>query len=150
MIPSFYNHDLLKQALAVAKKTHETQLYGNGEDYFSAHIIKIVDYLAEHHESCMIQIIGALHDIYEDTNISREEIVKQFGVTVDGAVFVLTRQKDKEDYFNYIRRIRFVDMCKTVKLADLACNYKASVEKRMTSFEKRYSKAILILLGYAE
>jgi len=146
-IESFYNEKLFLEALDFAQTAHKGQLYGINEDYYTAHILKVVEELSG--ESYLVKIVGALHDVYEDTLVAREELINLFGYIVNLCVFKLTRQKS-EEYFDYIRRIKQSNnsVCIKVKLADAHCNYKASVLKGFESKEKRYTKAMFILLGY--
>jgi (p)ppGpp synthase/HD superfamily hydrolase len=148
MIYTFYDDKLLAKAMDFSRKAHARQTYTVKGDYYDAHIKKVVYQLLIHHESYLAQVVGALHDIYEDTPVSREEIVKLFGNEVDELVWELTKQND-ETYFDYIRRVKQTELCKVVKLEDASCNYRASVISGSTSLIQRYAHAMLILLGYA-
>lgn len=145
---TIYTTELVTEALNFARKAHAKQTYTSGYDYFDAHIIKVVNQLSKNGESNLGRIIGALHDVYEDTGVTRDEILEHFGGAVDEAVWCLTREKDKESYFDYIRRVKQNNICKKVKTEDVGCNYKASIASGDKSKQSRYAKALLILLGW--
>ena len=141
-----YTREDLKRALAVSKQVHSGQLYGD-KDYFTEHIRGVVKNLHDIASPEIVLIIGALHDVYEDTDITREQIIHDFGEDIDDYIWVLTRQKD-EQYFDYIRRVKNNWIARTVKIADVEFNLKASALSGDKSRQDRYEKALLILMGY--
>jgi len=141
-----YTEQDVERALAFAKEAHKGQLYGT-KDYFESHIKDVWYQLLIHGASYLEQIVGALHDIYEDTGVTRERLIGEFGITVDNYVFQLTRDKG-ETYFEYVRRVKGVELCKKVKLEDATCNYHASLLCENEKWQGKYSRAMLILLGY--
>ena len=62
-----------------------------------------------------------LHDVIEDTDITLEELEKNFPVEIIDVLKLLTHKKG-EDYFEYIKRIKEDPAAKAVKLADIAHN----------------------------
>jgi (p)ppGpp synthase/HD superfamily hydrolase len=141
-----YTEEDVSLALSFASKAHAGQLYGS-KDYFTEHIMGVVNRLMEKISSARTLIVGALHDIYEDTDITREEIISIFGEDIDECVWILTRQEN-EEYFDYIRRVKNNAVAKNVKLEDVTFNYRASELMQNVSMQMRYGKALLILLGY--
>ena len=148
MLPrSFYNEELVQKSLEVAMVAHAGQKYGD-RPYFDAHILKVWEALVNHHRSYMVQVAGILHDTIEDTSITFEELAEKFGEQIAGIVLFLSRDKEKETYFDYIRRIKENELCTQIKMEDVVCNLKASVLSEDASKIKRYTKALLILMGY--
>ncbi len=96
------------------------------------------------------KIIGLLHDVIEDTNMTAEDLKEAgFAMEIIEAIQILTR-KDNEDYREYIDRIvasNNIDAL-NVKLADLNHNMDISriknpTIKDMDRVEKRYRPAYI-------
>lgn len=98
------------------------------------------------------QVGAVLHDVLEDTDIGKVEVVAHFGLDIFAIVETLTR-RDGEQYFDYIKRIRPHPTAKAIKIADLCDNMnparmnailnedKETIMKRF----KKYQKALKIL-----
>jgi (p)ppGpp synthase/HD superfamily hydrolase len=134
------------KALEFARKAHAGQTYTVEGDYFDAHIKRVWYQLLIQGATNIEQVVGILHDVYEDTAVSRLEITELFGYTVDDLVWQLSR-KEEETYFDYIRRVKENETCRKVKIADAGCNHKASVISGNISLMGRYTYALLILQG---
>jgi len=103
------------------------------------------------------KLIALLHDVLEDTDTKREDLIKLgYSEHVVSSVEVLTR-KNKEDYNDYIERIiasNNIDAL-NVKLADLNHNMDISRIKNPTvkdfdRIEKRYRPAYIKILNKLE
>lgn len=73
--------EALRQSYVVAKDAHEGQTRSSGEPYI-IHPVAVARILAEmrlDHETLMAAL---LHDVIEDTEVSKEELANQFGDTV--------------------------------------------------------------------
>jgi guanosine-3',5'-bis(diphosphate) 3'-pyrophosphohydrolase len=73
--------EALRQSYVVAKDAHEGQTRSSGEPYI-IHPVAVARILAEmrlDHETLMAAL---LHDVIEDTEVSKEELAAQFGDTV--------------------------------------------------------------------
>lgn len=68
-------------------------------------------------------IVGLLHDIFEDTDCTVQELV-DVGCydKILNAIKAITRRKDEEYYFDFIKRVSKNELAKTVKIADLENN----------------------------
>ncbi len=96
------------------------------------------------------KLIGLLHDTLEDTEMTREELLKLgYSEHIVSSIEVLTR-KEKEDYSDYIDRIVASNNkdALNVKLADLNHNMDISRIKKPTvkdfdRIEKRYRPAYI-------
>lgn len=88
---------LILLALRLAKLAHEGQKRDEGDPYV-IHPIRIANTLLYDLDIINCEMISAalLHDVVEDTEISIEEIEKQFGIRIAEFVDALTRDKDKE------------------------------------------------------
>jgi len=77
--------------------------------------------------------VALLHDILEDTNVTFNELAKEFGIAVAGCVFALTKDKDypkKKRMANSLERIKkFPKEIWAVKLADRITNLQPPPKK---------------------
>ena len=124
-------------ALEFATKWHKGQKRSDGKDYIT-HPIAVAEIAMELFreqwwENCAeydlsdweteLYITAVLHDVVEDTDVTIEELEREFGYSVARDVQSLSRVKD-ETYFSFIQRL--VDygsiFALFVKLADLRHN----------------------------
>lgn len=79
--------EFIKRAYVMAEKSHEGQFRTSGEPYIN-HPIQVAGILAELQMDPETVAAGFLHDVVEDTEISREDIIREFGdevaMLVDG------------------------------------------------------------------
>jgi GTP diphosphokinase / guanosine-3',5'-bis(diphosphate) 3'-diphosphatase len=73
--------DIIYQAYRLAKSAHKGQKRHSGDDYIS-HPVAVARILAEMHMDPTTIMAGLLHDVIEDTNISKQTITEQFGEAV--------------------------------------------------------------------
>lgn len=70
--------DLVRRAYAMAARAHEGQVRKSGEPYL-IHPMSVAQILAELHFEPAVIAAGLLHDVLEDSDITREEIREAFG-----------------------------------------------------------------------
>src|SRR3989344_5212929 len=79
---------LIGRAYGFAEKAHTDQKRKSGEPYFN-HVLATAETLAKWHLDDDAIAAGLLHDVVEDTPVTREELVKEFNeeiaFLVDGA-----------------------------------------------------------------
>ncbi|PIC57917.1 (p)ppGpp synthetase [Sporosarcina sp. P12(2017)] len=79
--------EFIKRAYVMAEKSHEGQFRTSGEPYIN-HPIQVAGILAGLQMDPETVAAGFLHDVVEDTDISREDIIREFGdevaMLVDG------------------------------------------------------------------
>ena len=63
-------------------------------------------------------IAALLHDVVEDTDITLDDLAKEFPKDVIDALKLLTHQKGVP-YMDYVAKIKTNDIAKAVKIADL-------------------------------
>ena len=109
-------------------------------------------HLAESMDDELSCCAALLHDTVEDTDVTLEDLVKDFPAQVVEAVRLLTHDP-QEDYFEYVRRIRNNSIALKVKLADLSHNTDESrfagvavPKERIGLLRDKYTKAKAILL----
>ena len=117
------------------KQNHKGQKRKQGTPYY-LHPFAVADILKEKGFNEDYQAAGLLHDTLEDTNATKEEIMKLSSKEILDTVILLTKEKgyNMQDYYN---RIINNDMAKMVKLAD---RYHNLTESTMTNilFKKKY------------
>ena len=158
---------LVEKAKSLAKEKHEgmTDKYGNP---YIEHLERVAsrvremeyDFVDETSEIELYVATAYLHDIVEDTNITREELSAAFGEVVIAAIFKLTRDKGMT-YAAYIDRIveplppifdlnpfesLVIKIAKVVKLADLL-DHVSGPTACPPSLKKRYEKSLYRLIS---
>lgn len=149
--------DYVKKAKEIAQVAHMYQKRRNGEDYFDAHIQKVVDLVHERRSKLTVEwgsmymlplVVSAayLHDTVEDTSVTLDFIKKEFPEVVHTMVDALTRRK-KETYFDFIMRIK--NSCygaKYIKICDIIQNMSDFKEEdKMGSLYSKYELSKYIL-----
>lgn len=92
--------------------------------------------------------IALLHDIFEDTDTTEDELLTYVTPFVIDVVKILTRKKD-ESYMDYIKRIAVDKTATEIKLYDLKDNMDITRLKKITDEDvnrlKKYHKAFKFL-----
>ena len=115
--PKHYEY-LLRLAEEVATKAHEGQLDKAGVAYIY-HPRTVASYCS----SIEAKIVGWLHDVIEDTDVTIEELrEKGFDDFLLEALDCVTKPKAYYDEGIYYERIKKNELAKEVKLADLKHN----------------------------
>lgn len=119
MIASQYKsgRDMIIAAQSLAKKAHAGQTDKAGADYYSGHLSTV----ANNTNSLYGTVVGYLHDILEDTDVTEEELLSLFPLEIVEAVSVMTHRKG-ESYDDYIARVKKNPIAREVKMADLMNN----------------------------
>jgi (p)ppGpp synthase/HD superfamily hydrolase len=127
----------LNLAEALAEFAHAGQVDRQGAPY--------IDHVRRVYKACRglsedQQIAALLHDVVEDTTISRQTILNLFGRRVHDLVDVLTRYPDWS-YKDYIDRITHTPDAIHIKLADLLDNLDESRGPIPGELRQRYIRA---------
>ncbi len=89
-----YNPDaevaLLERCYRFAQEAHEGQKRKSGEPYFT-HCVKTAEILVELHLDTHTICAGLMHDVLEDTGITREELQVRFGANIANLVEGVTK-----------------------------------------------------------
>jgi len=132
-----------RKAMKIAYDAHHGQLDKSGVPYVY-HPIHLAEQM-QTEEEC---IVALLHDVVEDTNITFEQLEKEFSETVIQALRLLTHD-DSVDYMDYVRNLKDNPIAKNVKLADLHHNSDVTrldeISEKDKLRNKKYSEAIKIL-----
>jgi len=138
--------ELTNKAMKIAYKAHHGQVDYNGIPYIF-HPIHLAEQMDEEVACCA----ALLHDVAEDTDVTLEELAKEFPSEVIEVLKLLTHEKET-DYFDYVRAIKANPIAVKVKLADLAHNSDQSrcvgsglTEERLAYWKEKYAKATQLL-----
>lgn len=134
---------MTKKAMRIAYEAHHLQ-YDKTNIPYIYHPIMV----AQMQEDEITTTIALLHDVVEDTNITLEDLAKEFPDIVIEALALLTHEKN-EDYFDYVKRIKNNPYAKAVKLADLKHNSDITrlevIDEKASNRLKKYQKAMQLL-----
>lgn len=131
-------------AYNVAKNYHKDQKYGGDKDYVDYHLAQVVNIVTSFTDDSTTQVIAWLHDILEDTYISKETIANKFGNYVAEQVQTLTRPQGHKDYAEKQYQLNLKSCTKDVamvKIADIIANLSNIGTKRGDT--KEYAKTKL-------
>lgn len=133
-----YFLELSKQ---LAKEYHKGQVDKAEIDYFSGHVMSVVNGVSTVEE----KIVAYLHDTLEDTELSYLDLmVLGFSDKVINGVIFITKDK-KESYEDYLKHVKSNELSRAVKLSDLTNNMDLSRLKKITEVDKKrlekYKKA---------
>ncbi len=84
--------ELIRRAYKYAEEAHRGQLRRSGEPYIT-HPVAVATILAELQLDAVTLAAALLHDVVEDTKVTDEEIVRQFGAEVAALVDGVTKLK---------------------------------------------------------
>lgn len=133
----------IKKAINIAYNAHMGQNDKFGIPYIF-HPVHLAE-LMETEDECIVAI---LHDVVEDTDVTFEQLEKEFSHRVIEALKLLTHDK-KVPYEEYITNLKDDCIAKKVKLADLKHNSDITRLNHLTPKDiirnKKYEKAIKIL-----
>lgn len=129
------DQSLVDKAKAFAQYYHTWQLYGDGNDYFFAHLVPVAQKAMElaqplHLDLFAVEIFAYLHDVLEDCEQVTPDMVKEtFGEEILDGVLLLSNRiasipdsaKTPDAYFSAIGAAR--PEVKIVKIADRNINY---------------------------
>ena len=126
--------ELTIRAMNLAYAAHHGQLDKGGVPYIF-HPIHLAEGMDDEISTC----VALLHDTVEDTDVTLEQLAKEFPREIVEAVDLLTHAEDVE-YFDYIRAIKSNPVAVKVKLADLAHNGDPKRICNQGNAEKRNAK----------
>jgi GTP pyrophosphokinase/guanosine-3',5'-bis(diphosphate) 3'-pyrophosphohydrolase len=94
---------LINRAYVYAMRMHGSQKRASGDPYF-AHPIEVAGILTDYHLDTATIVTGLLHDVIEDTEVTREEVARLFGEEVAELVEGVTKLSRLETTADYKRQ----------------------------------------------
>ena len=122
--------EMVEKALKIASTAHMYQLRDEGTPYIE-HPVRVA---SRFKTDDILQVIALLHDVLEDSDLTYEDLEKEFGRFVADRVQILTKPKgyDMDSYMEHIANDYY---CLQVKLSDRIDNIKSL--KSCPNIEKR-------------
>lgn len=133
---------MINKALNIAYKAHHGQK-DKGDVPYIFHPYHIAEKFNNETDIC----VAILHDVLEDTFVSKKELEEYFPKEVIEPLVLLTRSTH-DTYFEYIKNICSNPIARKVKIEDIKHNLvfeRIQNKTRNEKLEKRYLKALEIL-----
>ena len=128
---------LLQLAIEIAVKKHKGSVDKQDKVYVLHPLRVMLSF-----NDIKLQIIGVLHDVIEDTDVSLEQLSYiGFPNEIVESLKYLIRDKSIP-YFTYIENVKNNDLARQIKLADLKDNMRDGCPPNLL---KRYKKAYKML-----
>ena len=109
--------ELLKRAINIATKAHEGQV-DKMEIPYICHVLRVMEAGRTNDE----KVLGALHDLVEDTEWTFEQLEQEFPKQIIDALRCLTKMSEDENYDEFIARIQTNSLATRVKINDIVDN----------------------------
>lgn len=121
----------INKALEIATLAHKGQVDKSGKDYIN-HPIAV----SSKCNSLKAKIVGLLHDVVEDTDVTLEYLSNYFTSDIIEAISLVTKTYPL-DINKYYKNIKNNPIAKEVKLADLSHNMDLSRLDNITEYDLR-------------
>ena len=136
----------LELAYAIALVAHKGQVDKVGVDYIN-HPLTVSNNCTGNDE----KIVALLHDVLEDTKVTKEDLLLFFDPYIVEAVCLLTHNPN-DSYMDYLAKIKANPIAKAVKLADLKHNmdltrFPNPTQRDIERVEQKYKPALEFLLS---
>jgi len=141
------NKTMSERAFDVAQKAHSGQVDKAGKPYIE-HVVRVAESMTDENT----KTVAYLHDVVEDTNMTIDEILVEFGRDIALAVSAITKSNG-ESYADFIKRISENNLARTVKKADLNDNLDLSRLQSISKIDKERAekyKVSLMFLDFVE
>lgn len=137
------NTKLTRKAMVIAYNAHANQFDKAGVPYIFHPI-----HLAEQMDTETECVVALLHDVVEDTDVTFEQLEKEFSSDIIKILKLLTHDKET-DYMEYVKIIKENPIAKKVKIADIIHNADETRLETITENDilrrEKYQKALEIL-----
>lgn len=130
------NNELIGKAIVFAAEKHSGQLRKDGSPYIY-HPIEIALAVKNMGFPVEYQLVALLHDVYEDTDTTYEELL-EFGKDVADAVLLLSKNYKPEGEDKYVERILDNHIAAVVKNCDRIFNLREAQKLGDFDFLKKY------------
>ena len=135
---------LTNRAMQIAYQAHHGQVDKSGLPYIF-HPYHLAEQMEDEYTTC----IALLHDVMEDTDVTRAELAAEFPAEIMEALDLLTHENGVP-YIEYVEKIKSNPLARIVKLADLAHNTDKTRlpegdPSALRRWEEKYRRAFEIL-----
>jgi guanosine-3',5'-bis(diphosphate) 3'-pyrophosphohydrolase len=132
----------LDKGILFAIRSHAGQVDRDGTPHIF-HSLRVMERVRDAGGDEDLQIAAVLHDVLEDTDVSRTDLVLKFGERVAEAVDGVTR-KEGEIYRNFVARAARWRDSRFIKFHDVHDNLERSLAQG-DDIAKRYATALHII-----
>jgi len=149
-------NEIVKRSLIIAEKVHKDQKRDDGAGYLENHIYPLAKTIVERYssEKNIIVLLCAiiLHDVLENSDMTREELQEEVGDDITKIVFALTKSPEENSHElpqsaklqmnkRYVERIKNCDRWIIIlkledRLENLISTSKKAVELRPDKYER--------------
>lgn len=133
-----------EKALEIAVRAHADAVDKAGKPYI-LHVMRVVAAVVDEGEDAMQ--VAVLHDVLEDSDISEEELRREFADHVVDAVVAITHRRHEERK-SYLDRVRSNPLALMVKRADILDNYGRLAFLKDDATRERLRKKYEFAAGY--
>jgi guanosine-3',5'-bis(diphosphate) 3'-pyrophosphohydrolase len=133
--------NLVEKAKEFAVKAHGDQKYG--ELPYVVHLQAVANHLKPYGENA--EVLGFLHDVVEDTSVSKEEVESEFGKFISECVAILTdeagsnrKERKAKTYLKMSKVGAELNLALIAKVADRLANLEACVKAGNNSLLSMY------------
>ena len=143
-IKNKFSEKSLDDQFEIAMKIAVTNHYGQKDKGSKPYILHLI-HVMNNVEGLDVKIVAILHDILEDTNITKDDLLNHgFSEFLVDTICLLTKPKQQE-YMTYIKNVSKNMIAKKVKMADLKHNMDLTrlenITERDLSRVNKYFKA---------
>lgn len=138
--------ELINKAANFAENAHKGQRYGDHD--YTYHLSQVAEFARKRTEGMDIQttviIVAWLHDVLEDTDVTYEELEREFGHCV--ALACQDLNKEGKSYEEYMTNILKSFVAREVKTCDTMANLTNSMAENREKSILKYSRQLYILV----
>jgi hypothetical protein len=143
---------IVDEAERLAKRAHAGQVDKSGHPYIG-HPARVAARARNHGGDEQVEIVAWLHDVVEDTPVTRDEIESLFGPEIAEAVVAITRRPDDVDDV-YYERVAGNPIALAVKYADIEDNLDPARTAQLDPATRqrlavKYAHALVVLADMA-
>jgi len=132
---------MYQKALKIAYKAHNKQLRRDSNIPYIIHPIRVSQVFNDDFR----KTIAILHDVIEDTDITFDDLRKNFSDKIINVIDCLSR-RENEQYFDYIKRLSKNEIAIEIKIADMIDNLSDTLSIQPISMINRYNKTLKMLI----
>lgn len=136
----------VEKARAFALRAHDGFVDKAGNPY-ACHLERVASRLVDNPAAV---VVAWLHDTVEDTEVTLDDIAREFGEDTASAVEAMTHRPN-EQYMDYVKRAGEHPIARLVKMSDLIDNSNLSrlpvVTIKDVKRQRKYNDALTYLMG---
>lgn len=139
--------------ISLIEYAHAGQKYG--DEIYEYHLYQVKDKALDLYKDSdnnfldKLAVVALGHDLLEDTWVTYDHLLKEFGEEIANAILSITKEKE-ESYEKYLDKVRSNSLAYKIKIADILCNLNESVKVNHTKRINKYATALNYLIEKGE